>query len=139
MANQLNVQIIEQGVRNAIVKITGILDTSNQASTVVVDPVNFSGNAPDNQSNWQHPDHFRIDYIDYSIQDQLEVTLWWAGTPDLPIVPLAGRGRMPFWNFGGLPDNASTPTGQIKLSTTGWASGTQVFTLVLELVKRYNN
>lgn len=125
MANTITTQIITDGPRNATVKITGTLDTSDLALTSIINPTSF---AP-------IPDGFRIYHLDYSISDQLELQLQWNGTPNSPILPLAGRGRMSFIDFGGLVNNAAAKTGKIDLLTTGWTSGTQVFSLVLELVK----
>ena len=126
MANALTTQIITDGPRNATVKVTGVLDTSNQALTTVVDPANYGFS----------PAEFLIDYINYSISDQLEAQLLWKATTDVMIMPLAGRGRMSFHDFGGLKNNAGAgKTGAIGLLTTGWTSGTQVFTITLELVK----
>jgi hypothetical protein len=126
MANQVNTQVLVDGARNAVVKVTGVLDTSNVSPTIIVDPANFS----------PVPTGFRIDHLDYSISDPLEVRLLWDGTPQLDILPVAGRGRMSFWNFGGLQNNATSPTGKIALETTGYSSGTLVFSVVLELVKQ---
>jgi len=127
MANASTIQILEDGQRNAIVKLTGVLDTSDQALTQVIEPASYS----------PVPAGFRIDHIDYSISDQLEVQLLWEASTNVLILPLAGRGRMSFWNFGGLQNNAGAgKTGGILLKTTGWASGTQVYSLVLELVKQ---
>jgi hypothetical protein len=126
MANQLNTQILMDGARNAVVKITGVLDTSNVSSTVVVDPASFS----------PLPTRFRIDHLDYSISDPLEVRLQWDAATPVDILPIAGRGRMSFHNFGGLQNNATSPTGKINLLTTGYSTGTLVFSVVLELVKQ---
>ena len=205
MANVVNTQIIMDGNRNAVVKVTGVLDTSNVAasgtlgtassgattsgskvitftagglapvvgqgvtgtgipagayiatitsttqvvlnvaatatgsgltfslvagSIIIVDPVNYS----------LIPTGFRIDHLDYSISDPLEVRLFWDGSTQIDIIPIAGRGKMSFWNFGGLQNNAPSPTGRIALSTAGYNTtiGTTplVFSVVLELVKQ---
>ena len=125
MANSLATQILIDGPRNAVVKVTAVLDTSDLALTTIVDPASF----------FDVPPQFRLMHIDYAMTDQLEAQLQWVGTPNTVMMPLAGRGRMSFVDFGGLTDNAASPTGQIQLKTTGWASGTQVLTLVLEMVK----
>ena len=135
MANSLTTQILAEGPRNVIVKVTGVLDTSDQASTAVVtmSALNQGGTS-------YAPTLVRIDHIDYSIQDQLEVQLFWDATTPVEIMPVAGRGRMSFWNFGGLQNNAGAGvTGNILLKTTGYSSGTQVFTVILELVKQGPN
>jgi len=130
MANVVSTQILVDGARNAVVKITGVLDTSNVSSTVVVDPASFN----------PKPTAFRIDHLDYSISDPLEVRLQWDATTPIDILPIAGRGRMSFWNFGGLQDNGGAGvTGKINLLTSGYNTtiGTTplVFSVVLEMVK----
>lgn len=128
MANSLTTQTIIDGPRNAVVKVTGVLDTSDLALTTIVDPALFSIPSP----------RVRLYHLDYSITDQLELQLQWQGTPNQVMMPIAGRGRMSFVDFGGLTDNATSATGRIQLLTTGWASGIQVFTLVLEMGKEGN-
>jgi hypothetical protein len=125
MSNQINTQILVDGARNAVVKITGVLDTSDVSTMDVVAPSSFTPT----------PTEFRIDHIDYSIANDVEVRLLWDGTSDVDILPLAGRGRMSFWNFGGLVNNASGKTGKIQLMTNGYTTGTKVFSIVLEMVK----
>jgi hypothetical protein len=135
MANAFATQILSDGPRNAIVKITGILDTSNLASTVAVDLTTLSPIVPG--TNVTRPATVAIHHIDYSISDQLEVQLAWDATSPVVIMPLAGRGRLMFKDFGGLQNNAGAgKTGNITILTTGWTSGTQVFSVVLELVKQ---
>ena len=135
MANSFTTQILEEGQRNAIVKLTAVLDTSDLAlsNAVQMSDINQGGIGAT-------PTQVRIDHIDYSISDQLEVQLWWDATTDVIIMPLAGRGRLMFWNFGGLTNNSGAgKTGNILIKTTGWTSGTQVFSVILELVKQGQN
>ncbi len=115
---------------------TGLTFTLTAGNIVVVDPAtfldNYTGQSPIT------PTTVRIDHVDYSISDQLEVQLAWDATSPQVIMPIAGRGRMSFWNFGGLTNNAGAgKTGRILLQTTGWSSGTQIFSIVLECVKQY--
>jgi hypothetical protein len=135
MANSFTTQILEEGQRNAIIKLTAVLDTSDLALTnaVVMSDINQSGIGIT-------PTQVRIDHIDYSISDQIEVQLLWDASTDVIIMPLAGRGRLMFWNFGGLTNNSGAgKTGAILVKTTGWTSGTQVFSVILELVKQGPN
>ena len=134
MANSFVIQTVQEGQRNLVVKLTGVLDTSNLASTVAINLTGYNcgGTAPT-------PTLCRIDHIDYSITDQLEVQLLWDGATPAVIMPIAGRGRMSFWNHGGLQNNAVTPTGNILVQTTGWTSGVQVFSVILEMVKQGPN
>lgn len=134
MANVVTTQVLVDGPRNAVVKLTGLLDTSNEAYNVKVNPALFSGG----------PSGFRIDYIDYSISDGIEVQLFWDATSPSLIQPISGRGRMGFANFGGLQNSkASGWTGAIGLTAeqlpgaTFTAGEPFTYSLVLELVKQY--
>jgi hypothetical protein len=135
MANSYAVQILSDGPRNAIVKLTGVLDTSNLAQSLAVDLSTLSPIVPG--TSVTKPAAVAIHHIDYSIADQLEIQLTWDATAQVAILPLAGRGRVSFKDFGGLQNNAGAgKTGNINITTTGWASGTQVFSIVLEMVKQ---
>jgi hypothetical protein len=132
MTNSVTFQTLEEGPRNIIVKAAGVLDTSDYALNTFISMAssNQGGKGPT-------PTQVRIDHIDYSVSDQLEVQLWWDATSDVIILPLAGRGRMSFWNFGGLTNNAGAgKTGDVLIKTTGYTSGTQVFSIILECVKQ---
>lgn len=132
MANTFTTQILEEGPRNVIMKVTGVLDTSDQALTIAVDvsALNQGGIGP-------APEQVRIDSIDYSISDQLAVQLLWDATTDVGILGLTGREDMSFKSIGGLTNNAGAgKTGDILIKTTGYATGTQVFSLVLAMVKQ---
>lgn len=135
MANSLDIQTILDGPRNAVVKVTGVLDTSNQASVKIYDPATLmippGSLAPAPLA--------RLNYIDYSISDQLEVQLSWglaggAGAGKI-LMPLAGRGRMNFDDWKGIPNDQANSDGTIWLVTTGWTSSTQIFTVILEMIK----
>jgi len=135
MTNSVTYQVLEEGPRNIIVKVAGVLDTSDYSLNTFISMAssNQGGTGP-------VPTQVRIDHIDYSISDQLEVQLFWDASTDVVILPLAGRGRMSFWNFGGLTNNAGAgKTGDVLIKTTGWTSGTQVFSVILECVKQGPN
>jgi hypothetical protein len=132
MANALNKQTLEDGPRNAVVKIDLENDTSDTAETVIVDPATLSATFPISNQ-------LRVDEIQYSIQDGWYVELFWKATTSKVMVTLAGRGMFPVGpNYGGLQNNATAPgnVGQISLSTTGYSSGTMVATLILHMVKQ---
>lgn len=135
MANSATFQLLEQGARNTVIKLTGLLDTSNEAynvkllpTTTGIDPV---------------PSQWRIDYLWYSISDGIEVQLFWDATAPELILPLAGRGKMGWWEIGGLQNNAGAgKTGGIGLSAislpgvTYTAGSPFTYSLTLELVKQ---
>lgn len=127
MANVVTTQTLVDGARNVVIKVTGVLDTSNVGSTVIVDPATLV----------PIPTQLRIDMLEFSVGSQLAVLLKWDATTPVDIAPLVGYGKLPFQKFGGLQNNAGAgKTGKVLLSTTGWASGTQTFTVVIHLVKQ---
>jgi hypothetical protein len=137
MANAVTIQTIIDGPRNAVVKITGILDTSDVAPVQVAVPATMFHVA----QTLPFP-LLKLDYIDYSMGGNLEVILSWGlaggAGPGAPILPIAARGRMAFDCFGGLTNNQAGSDGSIWLQTTGWAAtpdAVTVFTVVLELIK----
>lgn len=125
MANATNIQTLLDGERNLVVKVVGILDTSNDAQTVV----DVSALVPAAL-------RVRIDKVTYSISSQLAVNLLWDANTDVPIVSLSGFGHIKAKHSGGLTNNGGTGvTGDVKLTTTGWTSGIQTYTLLIEMVK----
>ena len=135
MANSLSIQILEEGPRNAVVKLVGVLDTSNQSSVLAIDlsTLNQGGLGPT-------PTAVRVDMVDYSISDQLGVQFYWDATTDVIAFALTGREDMNFKGFGGITNNAGTgKTGNLLVSTTGYASGTQTYPIVLPMVKQGTN
>lgn len=138
MANSLAKSITEEGWRNAVVKLTGVLDSLDVDERPAVSLGDFGNNDP----NCGPLVGFRVDHITYSIGDGLEVQLAWnAGTPQ-QIVALAGRGKIDVTDEGGfLPNQLSSGyDGNINLTTTGFPGGTvQNFTVFLRLIKLYGN
>ena len=135
MANVVTTQLLEQGARNTVVKWTGLLDTSDEAYNIKLLPTT-SGITP-------VPTQWRLDYLWYSISDGIEVQLFWDATSPALIVPLAGRGKIDYWNFGGLQNDAGAgKTGGIGLSAVSLPGVTYTtgkpftYSITLELVKQ---
>jgi hypothetical protein len=127
MANVVATQILEDGHRNIIVKLDGVLDTSNEAVVTKVTPSSFS----------PLPTAFRIDAIRYSVSSQLVVRLEWHATTNVVAFSAAsGQEMLWFKDTGGLQNNSGAgKNGAIDLVTTGWTSGTQTYSIELWLVK----
>lgn len=138
MANSVTIQLMEDGPRNCVVKFEGVLDTSDLASTVVIDPATLS--PIDSFGN--PPAQLRIDCIQYNIEDTLSVNLFWDATTPVRIEEFVGRGVQKDYTFGGLTNNAGAgKTGKITATTTttGTAiSGTNIlsFSLIIKMVKQ---
>lgn len=137
MANVLDKQIVEEGPRNAVVKLSGVLTTGDvaagQLSVLLAD---FSNN----DVVAGRLVGLRVDAIMYSLGVQIDALLAWrANTPQL-IAPLARSGKIDVSGDGGfLPDqNRSGADGGIDLTTSGFPPGTtQNFTVTLRLIKLY--
>lgn len=128
MANAYTSQVLLDGDRNYVIKLTGVLDTSDEPLTTVVDVSTMS----------PVPTRVRIDKLDIAISDQITVELYWdANTPVLITSLTAFTDVKKFKHIGGLQNNAGVGiNGNIKLQTQGWASGVQTYSLVLWCVKQ---
>jgi len=145
MANSLDMRITEEGPRNAVVKLTGILDTSNIIETPAIALNDFQSN----EGERLILNGFRIDLIEYSIGPGIEVLLEWSSLQPEQIFPLSGRGRISATNYGGFNPNVTLPgyNGGINLKTRNFIPGVdgqgnsivQNFTIILELVKLYKS
>ncbi len=130
MANVTNVQILEDGDRNVVVLVVGVLDTSNLAATTVLDPALLAARIPPAVA-------LAIERAEFAVAPQIAVQVLFDATADVPALALVGTGEIKPYRTGGIPNNAGAGvTGKIQVATTGWASGTQVFTLLL-FCKKY--
>lgn len=135
--NLFKKKILENGSRNAHITLTGILDESDLSWTPAVSVDDFP---PIPGENWGRLVGFRIDHISYSIGEQLELLLAYNAATIEQIAPLANRaGRLDYAHFGGFFPDQTNPgfDGSINLYTSGYMSGTQNFTVTLEMCKLY--
>ncbi len=135
--NVVAVQILQDGPSNTICKLTGTLDSSDEAYVVKLDPATLSSVTTDTVTRGNR---LRIRLIDANIEDGLTVTLWWDvdGTSGNAkrIEDLHGRLVMDYKKIGGLVNNAVAPTGKIFLSTEGWQTGSILsYSIILECIK----
>lgn len=136
MANATVKKVLTDGWRNAVVQLSGVLDTSNATITPAITLADFTNNDPGAKALFSG---FIINCIQYSIADQLQAQLYWnATTPEL-MVALAGRGKIKYETDGRLVPvfGAAGFNGSINLATTGWASGIQNYTILLGMDKLY--
>jgi hypothetical protein len=134
MANEFNIQVIQDGTRNLVLKATGVLDTSDLAQQVLIDPALTQG--IDNTGKLK-AGSFRVQRIIYVVEDGLVANLWWDAATPMRIDDLVKAGHMEYREFGGLPNNAGVgKTGKILIGTQGWATGQILsFSLVMHLLK----
>lgn len=132
MANVFLTEITQEGARNVNVKVVGILDTSDLTDEVAINvsDYNMGGTGPT-------PEQVRVDKVQYSISDNIQVILNWDATTDVPFMALTGRGKFSEKDSGGMSNpTGAGKTGDILLSTKGFTTGTAVFTLNFDLVKQ---
>jgi hypothetical protein len=134
MANEFNIQVIQDGPRNLVLKATGVLDTSDLAQQVLIDPALTQG--IDNTGKLK-ANSLRIQRIVYAVEDGLAVNLWWDATTPVRIDDLVKAGHMEYREFSGLTNNGGVgKTGKILIATQGWAAGQILsFSVVMHLLK----
>ena len=134
MANSTTTQILLDGPRNVVVKFEGVLDTSDLASTVVLDPATLQG--IDFSGKVKAKD-LQIMEVQFVVEDLLSVNLFWDATTPVRIEEFVGRGRSKYRDFGGLINNAGAGvTGKITATTQGWTAGAVLsFSLVITCIK----
>lgn len=143
MANKYSTQILTDGFRNAVVKITGVLDTSDAVLKPAVRLTDFLTN---DTANLRFVG-FKLMHIWHAIGDGLEAQVAWNGVNDQLILAIDGRGRETFAGDGGLvPNQGNTGyDGSINVYTTGYGTGAnagmtiQNFSILLEMVKLYKS
>jgi hypothetical protein len=135
MANSVTTQVILDGPRNAVVKIEGVLDTSDLTSTVIIDPSTMQG--IDN-TGLVKALKVRLLEATWVVEDTLSVNLFWDATTPVRIGEFTGRGETKSKKFGGFVNNGGAGvTGKITMTTEGWAAGKILsFMIVLELIKQ---
>lgn len=136
MANVVEKQIVEEGPRNAIVKVSGVIDTSDVNLVSFIAPGNFTNN-----DSRLRLTGFRVDEVVYSIGQVIDMQLAWNGGTPQQILMLSRSGKFDLWADGGLvPDTTRAGyDGSINIKSVGYPAGTvQEFTLLLRLVKLYS-
>lgn len=135
MANQTDFQLLEEGPRNASVRLTGAI-TESDVNLVSVVPLSLF------QNNEQRMPlvGLRVDKIVYSLSGSFQVLLSWNGSSPQLIAALGKSGEMAFSREGGLQPNQTRTgyDGSINLRTVGFIPGTtQSYTVLLRFVKLY--
>jgi hypothetical protein len=136
MANVTAIQILQDGPRNVVVKLTGILDTADITATALLTPATLSAIGEREGLATK----LIIDKISYNIESPLVVNLYWTATTPILIASLANGGDdLEFDKFGGVYNGtpaAAGATGAIEYTTQGWSVGTILsFNVILECRK----
>jgi hypothetical protein len=120
MANSYNTQILRDGDRNFVIRVTGEIDLSgpNAGANIDIPATQLTTVATMNPPC----KGLRVLRVKFSLPHgcPLDIQLWWQATTNELFWGMAGGDDNEFDNFGGLTNNA-TPgaTGDIMFSTTG--------------------
>lgn len=124
MADAVSSQILIDGPRQVVVKLTNLSDGTGESAVLKVDVSALTG----------APTAVKIRRVHYSVTGMV-ATLLWDATTDVRILDLSGYGTLDFDSFGGLTNNGGTGvTGDILLTTTGHSSGDS-YSIILEMAK----
>lgn len=141
MANAFTKRIVEDGYRNAVVELVGILDTNIAASTQVQQVL--KSDFTNNDTMRKAFSGFRVDTIQFSMSDGMYVSLFWDATTDRTIAALAGHHTFEFVDNRGtglqpVPADAGY-TGDINVNAYAPTAATTnvVYTIMLNLTKLY--
>lgn len=135
MANILERQIVLDGYRNVLIKLTGLIDTSD----AVVAPALVLTDLVNNDKAMVFY-ALRVDEVSWSMKDGLLAFLEWNSTNPQQIAFLTGQGRICGEEFGGFIPDTLRPgfDGAINLRTQAFSPGTLAnYTVVLEMTKMY--
>ena len=135
MSNQLERQITLDGYRNAVVKFTGVIDSTDAIEAPALVLSDMKTNDP-----LARLVGFRLDMIEWSMSQGLEIVVEWNSANPQQIMPIAGRGRIYAHDYGGFTPDQLKPgfDGAINLRSQSYQPGTIAnFTVVLELIKLY--
>ena len=119
------------GDQKVVVHCVGTLDTADLAATTILDPATLKVTNP-------LTTQLRIDKLTWDVEPTLAVAILWDATADVVAYQCTSWGKLDARKFGGLQNNAGAgKTGQIQLSTQGWAaSGVLQFTVTIEATKQ---
>jgi hypothetical protein len=130
MANSVSIQILEDGPRNLIIKLVGIVDTANVAAADLFDPAARSkiglieGLAT----------RFALECVEFSVSAGISLVLYEDATADVPLLTMQQSGEFEF-NPPLINTEASGVTGKIQYATVDYASGSQTYTATLHFRK----
>jgi len=133
MANTTYVKVIEDGPRNAIVRVTALLDTSNLAATALVTKAMFTNNdvAAGPLTG------FRVNEVKFTVSNGSGAVIEWEATTPQMIGAFFDANEV-CWAPGLVPDAAAAGyTGSILFRSVNWVATIQGFTITLYLIKLY--
>jgi hypothetical protein len=135
MANIINIQTLEDGNENTILRVAILLDTSDITVQTLVDPALLNDIGP---LAGMKATQLRIKKVIFDIEDSLDIRLYWDATTPVYFDDYVGRGVNDYRDVGGLQNNAGAgKTGKILIESQGWVAAAKLeATLTLYLGKQ---
>ena len=137
MADAVTSQTIVDTDKRAIIKLTNLSDGNGESSVAKVDVSGLNTNAKGETCS-----RVTIDQIWYDIGG-MRLAIYFAASTNALALVLGGsaaagnvQGHMDFRSFGGIKNNASSPTGDIDFTTSGHTN-LDHYTVILEMRKQY--
>lgn len=133
MADTVTSQILKDHAKGYAVKITNISDGTGETDVIKVDASALTSNTGIGAERLTITKLFWSVASGTSATMSPRITLKWAGSSNATIVTLTGSG---FWDLSTagqcpLTNNATSPTGDILLSTTGFTANA-AYTVIIE-------
>ena len=130
MTDTVSSNVIADGLRNYIIKLTNSSDGTGESAVTKVDISTLTG--PDGINS---PSYFAVKQIEYDIQGFTSVALYFDATSDDELAFLSGQGFFDYSQALFNDPQSSGTTGDIKLTTNGAVSGA-TYDITLHLVKK---
>lgn len=129
MADAVDTEVLFNGTRRYIVRLTNVSDGTGETAVTKVDRSALIG------PNGSAPGKLVVEQITWSIQGFAAVRLFWDATTDEPLAVLTGTNYIDYREGGGLvPDTAgSGANGDIILSTVGTPAANDTYDILLVL------
>ena len=133
MADAVATQTILDGPKYAVLKFTNISDGTGESAVTKVDVSGLSTSADGSTCTGATIQKIWWQCIG------MKVRLFFDATSDAFIIELGENqsGHHDYSEFGGLPNNASSPTGDIDFTTVGHSSA-DTYTVTLKMRKNYD-
>ncbi len=134
MADTVATQTIQDGERNAVLRFTNVSDGTGESNVVKVDVSALAKNSAGQSCTEVHIQRIYWATVGMSVKLDFDAT---ANALAIGL-PADSTGDEYYDSFTAIPNNAGTgKTGDILFSTTGHSSGDN-YTIILELLKRYD-
>lgn len=132
MADAVTSQILADGDRLVVMKFTNVSDGTGESAVTKVD---VSALNSDNRTG-RACTGVSIQRMMFTVSG-MSVSVLWGGAANSRAWILAdGSDDLDFQTFGGITNNATTPTGDILFTTTGHTSGDS-YSIIFVMSKQY--